>query len=40
MTDPIAAAYARRIKRGRITIEDVPEQKREAVREILDQETK
>ena len=36
MADPIAAAYARRIKRGSITIEDVPEQKREAVREILE----
>lgn len=35
MKDPIAAAYARRIKRGSITIDDVPEQKREAVREIL-----
>lgn len=36
MKDPIAAAYARRIKRGSITIEDVPKQKREAVREILE----
>lgn len=36
MKDPIAAAYARRIKRGRITIDDVPEQKREAVRDILE----
>lgn len=36
MADPIAAAYARRIKRGAITLEDVPEQKREAVREILE----
>ena len=35
MKDPIAAAYARRIKRGSIIIDDVPEQKREAVREIL-----
>lgn len=40
MADPIAAAYARRIKRGAITIDDVPEQKREAVREIIDQEAK
>lgn len=37
MADPIAAAYARRIKRGAITIEDVPDQKREAVQAILDQ---
>nr|DAU21064.1 MAG TPA: hypothetical protein [Caudoviricetes sp.] len=37
MADPIAAAYARRIKRGAITIDDVPKQKREAVQEILDQ---
>ena len=36
MKDPIAAAYARRIKRGSITIDDVPEQKREAVRKILE----
>lgn len=35
MKDPIAAAYARRIKRGAITIEDVPSPKREAVRAIL-----
>lgn len=35
MNDPIAAAYARRIKRGAITIEQVPERKREAVEEIL-----
>lgn len=35
MADPIAAAYARRIKRGAITIDDVPEKKREAVRAIL-----
>lgn len=36
MADPIAAAYARRVKRGEITVEDVPEPKREAVREILE----
>lgn len=36
MTDPIAAAYARRVQRGAITIEDVPESKRDAVREILE----
>lgn len=38
MADPIAAAYARRIKRGAITIEDVPESKREAVEAILEAE--
>lgn len=38
MGDPIAAAYARRVQRGAITIEDVPESKREAVREILESE--
>lgn len=35
MSNPIAAAYARRIKRGEITIEDVPERIREDVRAII-----
>lgn len=34
----IANAYARRIKRGTITIEDVPESIREAVEKILEEQ--
>ena len=34
----IAKAYARRIKRGEITIDDVPEQIRAAVEEELNRE--
>ena len=33
--DAIAKAYARRIERGSITIEDVPPQMRERVKEII-----
>lgn len=39
MNDPIASAYARRILRGAITIDDVPETKRDAVRRILEEMT-
>lgn len=35
MANPIAEAYARRIKRGTITIDDVPEPMRKAVQDIL-----
>ena len=35
----IASAYARRIKRGKITIDDVPENLRELVQAILDGES-
>lgn len=34
----IAKAYARRILRGEITLEDVPVRMREQVREIIEQE--
>lgn len=34
----IAKAYARRIKRGEITIDDVPEAIREEVRKLIDNE--
>lgn len=40
MNDPIAAAYARRILRGNITINDVPEKKREIVKTMLEDLTK
>lgn len=35
----IAKAYARRIKRGEITIDNVPEAMREEVRQIVDSES-
>jgi hypothetical protein len=35
MASAIAQVYARRIKRGEITIENVPERLREEVRSIL-----
>ena len=34
----IAKAYTRRIKRGEITIDDVPEAIREEVRKLIDNE--
>ena len=40
MNDAIARAYYRRIKNGVITIEDVPEPKREVVQEMLDADSK
>lgn len=39
MNDPIASAYARRVLRGVITINDVPETKREIVRRMLEETT-
>lgn len=38
MVSPIAKAYARRIKRGTITIEDVPDNIREEVLTLLVEE--
>lgn len=38
MNDPIARAYARRIRREVITIDDVPEEKREIVKIIMEEE--
>lgn len=38
MASPIAKAYARRIKRGTITINDVPENIREEVETLLIEE--
>lgn len=35
---PMAKIYASRIKKGRITIDDVPEELRVEVQEILDEE--
>lgn len=35
MANPIAEAYARRIKRGTITIEDVPETIRKEVEKLI-----
>ena len=35
MANPIAEAYARQIKRGKKTIEDVPQQIRNAVEDII-----
>lgn len=39
MANAIAKAYARRIKRGEITIEDVPSAIREEVRSLIDNES-
>lgn len=35
MANPIARAYMRRIERGEITIDDVPEQIRDEVKSLL-----
>ena len=37
---PMAKIYAARIKKGRIAIDDVPEELREEVQEILDGDDK
>lgn len=40
MSNPIAEAYARRVKRGSITIDDVPAPMQTAVKEILEKNEK
>ena len=37
MANPIAQAYARRIQRGAITIEDVPEKIKKEVQKVLEE---